>query len=155
MKGNPKILEVLNQLLERERDGIRQYSTHSAICDSYGYAKLVEYLDARAKDEMRHASMLKDRLLFFGSLPTAKQFDKTNIDFKVSKQFVNDHEAELGSANAYNEAIKLAEEVGDNATRKILTEILVDEDRHINDIENYQYQIYQMSEGVFLSTQTD
>jgi bacterioferritin len=67
----------------------------------------------------------------------------------------NDHAAEAGAIKAYNEAIKLAGDVNDFATREILEEILNDEDRHIDEIEELQDQIGHMTLPVFLSTQVE
>ena len=65
----------------------------------------------------------------------------------------NDHAAEAGAIKAYNEAILLAGEVKDFATREILEEILTDEDRHIDEIEELQDQIGHMTLPIFLTTQ--
>jgi bacterioferritin len=40
MKGNDKLLAVLNQLLADELTAINQYMVHSEMCDNWGYAKL-------------------------------------------------------------------------------------------------------------------
>ena len=71
----------------------------------------------------------------------------------MPKQFEGDHGLEAGAIKAYNDAIALAVEVADNATRELLEEILEDEDRHIEGIEERQDQIRQMGEQLFLSTQ--
>lgn len=71
----------------------------------------------------------------------------------VSKQLENDRIAEDGAIKAYNEAIILAGEVKDYATRDFLQQILNDEDRHMDGIEELQDQINQMTLQVFLSTQ--
>ncbi len=68
-------------------------------------------------------------------------------------QLANDNEAETGAIAAYNNAIALAGEVKDFATRDLLQEILNDEDAHMDGIEALQNQIQQMSLQVFLTTQ--
>ena len=79
--------------------------------------------------------------------------EKMSIGADVPLQLAGDHSLEMGSIKAYNTAIKQAGEVGDFATREILEHILQDEDRHIDDIEELQDQIGQMTLPIFLSTQ--
>ena len=69
-------------------------------------------------------------------------------------EFPLKHKTESETIIFYNEAIKLAGEVNDFATRLILEEILNDEDKHIDKIEEFQDQIQQMSIQMFLSMQT-
>jgi len=71
----------------------------------------------------------------------------------VPKQLANDHDAEVDAIKSYNDAIKLAGDVKDFATREILEGILGDEDRHVDDIEALQNQIEQMTLPIFLTTQ--
>jgi bacterioferritin len=76
-----------------------------------------------------------------------------SIGADVPKQLGGDHELEMGAIKSYNDAIVLAGEVKDFATREILEKILKDEDRHIDQIEELQDQISQMSIQNFLITQ--
>ena len=59
----------------------------------------------------------------------------------------------LGAVKSYNAAIKLAQEVGDNATKELLDSILKDEDAHVDEIETQQDQIKQMGLPQYLSNQ--
>jgi bacterioferritin len=79
--------------------------------------------------------------------------NKIMIGATVDKQLANDHTAEEGAIKAYNDAIILAGEVKDYATRDLLQDILNDEDAHIDGIEELQDQIEQMSIQIFLTTQ--
>ena len=78
---------------------------------------------------------------------------KITIGADIAKQLANDHAAEAEAIVAYNQAIKLAGEVADFATRQILESILKDEDAHIDKIEELQDQISQMGAAIFLTTQ--
>ena len=71
----------------------------------------------------------------------------------MQEQVDNDHAAEVPTIKDYNDAIKLASEVGDNATRDKLKQILMDEDRHVDELEDLQDELEQMGTQVFLSTQ--
>ncbi len=154
MKGNKKLIDKLNFLLADELTAINQYMVHSEMCADWGYEKLHKHFEKRAIDEMKHAEKLIGRIIFLEGTPVVSKLGKISIGADVSKQLANDHEAEMGAIKAYNEVIKLAGDVADFATREMLENILMDEDRHIDEIEELQDQISQMTLQVFLSTQT-
>ncbi|MBP7033948.1 MAG: bacterioferritin [Syntrophobacterales bacterium] len=153
MKGDPKLLATLNALLADELTAISQYMVHSEMAEAWGYKKLHEAFEKRAIDEMKHAETLIGRILFLEGSPTVSKLNKMMIGADVPKQLAGDRGLEMGAVKAYNEAIILAGEVKDFATRQILEKILADEDRHIDQIEEMQDQIQQMSLQIFLSTQ--
>jgi bacterioferritin len=153
MKGNEKLLETLNSLLADELTAISQYIVHAEMCESWGYGKLHEHFQKRAVDEMKHAEKLIGRILFLEGRPVVSELRKMSIGETVPKQLEGDRGLEMGAVKAYNEAIALAAQVGDNATKELLDHILLDEDRHIDEIEEKQDQIRQLGEQIFLSVQ--
>jgi bacterioferritin len=126
---------------------------HSEMCDDLGYEKLHKHFEKRAIDEMKHAEKLIGRILFLEGLPVVSTLNKITIGADVPKQLENDRKAEIGAIKAYNDAIILAGEVKDYATRDFLQQILNDEDDHMDGIEALQSQIEQMTLQVFLTTQ--
>ena len=155
MKGNDKLLNTLNSLLADELTAINQYMVHSEMCDDWGYEKLHKHFEKRAIDEMKHAEKLIGRILFLEGTPVVTNLKKIMIGATVDKQLANDHTAEEGAIKAYNDAIVLAGEVKDYATRDLLQNILNDEDTHMDGIEELQDQIEQMSIQIFLTTQVN
>ncbi|MGI6189533.1 MAG: bacterioferritin [Clostridiales bacterium] len=155
MRGNPKLIEALNALLADELTAINQYIVHAEMCEDWGYGKLHEGFEKRSIQEMIHAEKLIGRILFLGGKPIVTQLNKINIGEDVPQQLKNDHAAEEGAIKAYNDAIALASEVGDNATKDILEQILKDEDRHIDELEELIDQVEQMSLPIFLTTQIE
>jgi len=153
MKGDPKLIETLNSLLADELTAINQYMVHSEMCDNWGYEKLHKHFEKRAIDEMKHAEKLIGRILFLEGLPIVTNLRKIFIGADVPKQLEHDRKSEEEAIKAYNDAIVLAGEVKDFATREVLESILKDEDRHIDEIEELQDQINQMSIQIFLTTQ--
>ena len=154
MKGNDKVIEAMNSLLADELTAVSQYIVHGEICENWGYGKLHALSQKRAIDEMKHAEKLIARILFLEGKPVVSNLRKMTISDEVAKQFENDRGLELGAVKGYNDAIALCMKVGDNATKEILDDILMDEDRHVDEIEEKQDQMTQMGNGVFLSTQT-
>ena len=152
MKGNPKLIATLNDLLADELTAINQYMVHSEMAEAWGYKKLHEAFEKRAIDEMKHAEVLIVRILFLEGTPTVSKLNKMMIGADVPKQLAGDRALEMGAVKAYNEAIILAGEVKDFATRQLLEKILGDEDKHIDQIEEMQDQIQQMTLQIFLTT---
>ncbi|HOK02969.1 MAG TPA: bacterioferritin [Spirochaetota bacterium] len=153
MKGNQKLIDMLNYLLADELTAINQYMVHSEMCANWGYDKLHKSFEKRAIDEMKHAEKLIGRILFLEGIPIVTSLNKINIGSDVPAQIKNDIHAEEGAIKAYNEAIKLASEVGDNATKELLDHILLDEDAHMDKLEEIMDQINQMGIQIFLTTQ--
>ena len=155
MKGNEKTLETLNTLLADELTAISQYMVQSEMCADWGYEKLHEAIEKRAIDEMKHAEKLIGRIIFLEGKPIVSNLNKINIGATVDAQHKNDHEAEEMAIKAYNNAIKLAVEVGDNGTRDLFEEILEDEEEHIDWIESQLDQIDQMGMQIYLGEQLE
>jgi len=153
MKGDPKLIKVLNSLLADELTAINQYMVHSEMCDAWGYDKLHKAIEKRAVVEMKHAEKLIGRILFLEGIPIVSELKKLFIGADIPKMFANDHKAEEGAIKAYNEAIILAGNLKDYATRDLLQSILNDEDGHIDEIEEILDQIGQMGLQAFLTTQ--
>jgi len=154
MKGSPQLIETLNALLAHELSVVNQYIVHSEMCANWGYEKLHNQFEKRAIEEMKHAETLIARILFLDGLPVVSQINPVHIGSDVPKQLEYDRDKEVFAIEAYNAAIKLAGEVNDFATREILEKILLDEDNHIDKIEELQDQISHMTLPLFLSIQT-
>jgi len=153
MKGNEKLILTLNSLLADELTAINQYIVHSEMCANWGYTKLHDNFENRAKDEMKHAEKLIGRILFLEGKPIVSELRKINIGADVLKQLENDHASEADAIRAYNDAIRLAGDVNDFATREVLESILQDEDKHIDGIEELLDQIKHMTLQLFLTMQ--
>lgn len=153
MKGSPKVIETLNSLLADELTAINQYMVHAEMCENWGYGKLGEAIEKRSIDEMKHAEKLISRILFLEGIPIVSDLHKMHIGSDVNKMFASDNVLETDAVKSYNDAIVTCGEERDFATREILEKILNDEDKHIDDIEEVQDQIEQMSLQIFLSTQ--
>jgi bacterioferritin len=153
MKGDEKVIEVLNSLLADELTAINQYMVHAEMCENWGYDKLGKTIQKRSIEEMKHAEKLIGRILFLEGIPIVGVLKKMHIGTDVLKMFSSDHVLEAGAIKSYNAGIVLCGSSRDYATREVLEAILNDEDRHIDGIENVQDQIRQMGIQVFLSTQ--
>ena len=153
MKGNQKLIDKLNDLLSDELTAINQYIVHAEIVENWGYGKLYAMIHERAITEMKHANALIERILFLEGRPIVNRLKEIRISEEVPNMLKGDLGLELGAVKAYNEAIALAVEVKDNATKEILDDILKDEDAHVDNIEEQLDQIEQMGCQLYLTTQ--
>ncbi len=153
MKGNEQLLESLNHLLAEELTAINQYTVHAEMAENWGYGKLHSSVWKRTITEMKHAEKLIERILFLEGRPNVSNLNPIHIGEEIPRQLENDLAAEMTAVADYNVAIRLAVDVGDNATKELLEQILKDEDAHVDEIEEKQDQIQQMGLPHFLSTQ--
>ena len=155
MKGNDKLVVVLNQLLADELTAISQYMVHSEMCGNWGYEKLHKAIEHQAHEEMQHAEWLIERIIFLEGMPVVSKLNPIKIGLTVLEIVSNDQEDELGAIRAYNSAIGLAHEVADQATADLLLKILKMEEGHVDWAEIQRAQIEQMGLENYLSNQTE
>jgi len=154
MKGNEKIIAMLNDFLADELTAVNQYIVHAEMCDNWGYGKLHDAIQKRAIEEMKHAEKLIARILFLEGIPIVSELKKISIGAKVDLQLKNDHVAEAGAIQAYNDGIRLCLELGDGGTRELIEDNLQDEETHIDWLEAQLDQIAQMGLQNYLLGQT-
>ena len=155
MKGEAKVIESLNQLLADELTAISQYMVHSEMCDNWGYGKLHKAIEKQAIDEMHHAEWLIGRIIFLEGTPVVSKLNPLKIGKTVPEMVANDKEAELGAVRAYNAGVRVAVEIGDEASADLMRRILKDEEDHEDWNEAQQDQIGQMGLENYLSLQTN
>ncbi|HEX9679813.1 MAG TPA: bacterioferritin [Anaerolineales bacterium] len=153
MKGNEKLISVLNQLLADELTAISQYMVHAELCANWGYQKLHEAVEKQARDEMHHAEWLIQRIIFLEGMPVVSKLNPMQLGKTVPEIIGNDQEAEVAAVRAYNGGIRLAHEVDDQATTDLLTTILKMEEGHVNWAEEQRAQIEQMGLENYLARQ--
>jgi len=153
MKGNKKLLTVLNSLLADELTAINQYMVHSEMCENWGYNNLHMAIRKQAMDEMHHAEWLIERIIFLEGLPVVSKLNPMKIGKTVSEMIANDNSDELSAVRSYNDAIKLSREVDDQGTVDLLTKILKMEEGHVDWAEIQRAQITQMGLENFLTSQ--
>jgi len=155
MKGNDNLLNVLNSLLADELTAINQYMVHAEMCENWGYGKLHKAIYKQAIDEMHHAEWLIERIIFLEGIPIVSKLNTIRIGKNIPEIIRNDYEDETGAVKSYNEGIKLAREVKDEATAELLRKILNMEESHIDWAEIQIEQIEQMGVANYLVGQID
>jgi bacterioferritin len=153
MKGNDKLIAVLNELLSDELTAISQYMVHAEMCDNWGYPRLHKAIEKQAIDEMHHAEWLIGRIIFLEGSPVVSKLSPMKIGATVPEIISNDEQAELGAVRAYNAGIRLGHDVDDQSTVDLLTEILKMEEGHVDWAEAQRDQIRMMGLENYLSVQ--
>ena len=153
MKGNAKVLELLNDALSEELTAINQYFLHSEICENWGYDFLHEHIRKESIDEMKHAEKLCERILFLEGQPNMTRYGQVRIGGKIEEMLANDLALEISAVAMYNRAIGACSEVGDHGTREMLQGILKDEEGHLDWIETQIALIKELGVANYLSRQ--
>jgi bacterioferritin len=154
MKGNNKVIAQLNQALKEELTAINQYFLHAEMCDNWGYHRLGSYIKKQSIDEMKHAEMIIERLLFLDATPKM-EYMELSIGANVKAQLEADLKLEHNAVAMYNKSIQIARDAGDDASRDIFSRLLKDEEEHVDWLEMQMHQIKEIGYERYLSNQTD
>jgi bacterioferritin len=153
MKGDERVVKKLDELLCDELTAIMQYVVHGEMCANWGYQRLHQAVENRARQEMHHAEKLIARIIFLQAAPTVSRLNQVHIGADVPRQ-LQSLEAEVHTNSMYNEAIHLSDEANDAVTRGLLESIVKEEDGHVDWLEEQLDQIAQLGVPLYLSTQT-
>jgi len=153
MKGDAKVIDLLNEILTGELTAINQYFLHAKMCENWGYKRLYEHIRKESIDEMKHADALIERVLFLEGLPNLQRLGKLNIGQTVIEQLKNDLAVELEAVPRLNKAITECRTIGDNGTVELLENILTSEEEHIDWLEQQLELVKQIGEAHYLAQQ--
>lgn len=154
MRGNKKVLKILNTLLTGELSAADQYFVHSRMYQDWGFDKLFQRISHEAEEELQHADQLIGRILFLGGTPNVASRDPLRIGTDVPSMLANDLTLELEVVAALKKAIKLTEDEQDYQTREILEVLLKDtEEDHTYWLEKQLGLISKISLENYLQTQ--
>ncbi|MGI8692011.1 MAG: bacterioferritin [Geodermatophilaceae bacterium] len=151
MQGDARVLELLNEQLTSELTAINQYFLHAKMQENWGYPKLAAHTRAESIDEMRHAEVLTDRILFLEGLPNYQRLLPLRVGQTVKEQFDCDMKIELEVVERLRPAVGYCREVGDTTTARIFEEILADEEHHVDYLETQLDLIEALGEPLYLA----
>src|SRR5207245_7846027 len=97
MQGNPKVIAHLNEALKEELTAINQYFLHAEMCENWHYDKLAGYIKKQSIDEMKHAEVLIERILFLDGTPNLTELMKLTVGRNVKEQLESDLKLEIGA----------------------------------------------------------
>jgi bacterioferritin len=155
MRGDDEIIALLNEQLTSELTAINQYFLHAKMQQNWGLTKLAAYTKSESIDEMRHAELLTDRILFLEGLPNYQRLFPLRIGQTVREQLESDLAIETEVVERLRPGIKVCRDKGDITTAKLFEDILADEEHHIDYIETNLELIDRLGEQLYLAQLVD
>jgi bacterioferritin len=153
MKGDAKIIDILNEVLTAELTAINQYFVHAEMCENWGFERLHGIIRKHSIGEMKHAEELIERVLFLEGIPNVQRLGKIVIGENVQEIFKADYALELDALPRLQQGIETCRELGDNNSRHLLEEILEDEEEHVDWLEAQMSLIEQVGLQNYLTEQ--
>jgi bacterioferritin len=153
MKGDPRIIDMLNEVLTGELTAVNQYFLHARICLNWGYQFLGKKIYEESIEEMRHADKLIERILFLEGLPNLQKLNKLSVGQTVIEILKHDLANELQTVPRLNKGIQLSRDVGDNGSETLLTKILVESEEHVDWLEAQLTLVSQVGDAQYLAQQ--
>ena len=144
MKGDEKVIEFLNKALTNELTAINQYWLHYRVLKDWGVHKLADYERHESIDEMKHADVLAERVLFLNGLPNFQAIHKLKVGETVEEILKADLAVELEAIPLLKDAIEHCEKVRDYVSREIFERILESEEEHVDFLETQFDMIERM-----------
>ncbi|MDP9791905.1 bacterioferritin [Catenuloplanes nepalensis] len=155
MHGDARVIEFLNEQLTAELTAINQYFLHAKMQENWGYTVLAKHTRAESIDEMRHADVLTDRILFLEGLPNYQKLFALRIGETVKEQFDCDMKIEREAVDRLREGASYMRSIGDITSAKLFEEILADEEHHIDYLETQLHLIEKFGEALYLQNVTE
>ncbi|MCO4792395.1 MAG: bacterioferritin [Bacteriovoracaceae bacterium] len=153
MKGDAKIIDLLNGVLTRELTAINQYFLHSRILQDWGLDKIGALEYNASIDEMKHADQLIKRILFLEGIPNVQKLDKVTIGSNIEEIIAADLAVENAAVPYLKDCIAYAESVKDFVTRDLFSSILESEEEHVDWLETQQGLLEKVGVERYMQTQ--
>ncbi|GAA1744226.1 bacterioferritin [Luedemannella helvata] len=154
MQGDARVIEFLNEQLTAELTAINQYFLHAKMQENLGYTTLAAYTRHESIDEMRHAEILTDRILFLDGLPNYQKLFALRIGETVKEMFECDMKIEVEAVDRLRRGIEYMRSIGDVTSANIFESILADEETHVDYLETQLGLIESLGEKLYLQNVT-
>ena len=153
MKGDPEVIEILNEVLTSELTAINQYFIHSRMCENWGYQKLAKQKREESIEEMKHADELIERILYLDGVPNMQRMNTVKVGEDVVEQHKHDLALETEAIARLNRGIELCVAKSDNGSREMLEGILKSEEEGADFVEAQLSIIDEIGVAAYLAEQ--
>jgi bacterioferritin len=155
MQGDSQVIEFLNEQLTAELTAINQYFLHAKMQENFGWVKLAKHTRAESIDEMRHAEILTDRILFLDALPNYQRLFPLRIGQTIPQMFQADMAVEVEAVGRLRRGIEYLRSVADVTSANLFESILADEEQHIDYLETQLGLLDQIGEQRYIAQQIE
>jgi len=153
VRGDARVIELLNEVLTAELTAVNQYFIHAKMCDNWGYARLAKHDRDESIGEMKDAESLIERILYLEGVPNLQRLGNVMVGETVPEQLRLDLQNERDAIDRLNRGIALCVEVGDNGSRDLLEDILEGEEEHADWLETQLSIIDDVGDAHYLAQQ--
>ena len=151
MRGDKQVIEFLNEQLSAELTAINQYFLHAKMQENFGWVKLAQHTKAESIDEMRHAEILTERILFLDGLPNYQRLFPLRIGQTIKQMLESDMAVEVEAVDRLRRGSEYMRSVSDITSAKLFEEILADEEGHIDYLETQLQLVDTLGEQLYLA----
>ncbi len=151
MQGDPEVIEFLNEQLTGELTAINQYFLHAKMQENFGWTKLAKYTMHESIDEMKHAEVLTDRILFLDGLPNYQRLFHVRVGQTLTEMFQADRQVEVEAIDRLKRGIEVMRAKGDITSANIFESILKDEEHHIDYLDTQLELVEKLGEALYIA----
>jgi len=153
MKGNPDVVEALNEVLTAELTAINQYFIHAKMCANWGYQRLATKKRAESLEEMQHADKVMERILYLEGTPNVQRLFPVGVGEDPIEQHKLDLALEVDAVERLNKAIALCRDKADSGSRELLEGILLNEEEGPDWLEAQLHLVKEVGKEAYLAEQ--
>jgi bacterioferritin len=153
VRGDPKVIEALNEVLTAELTAINQYFIHHKMCENWGYQRLSKKKKEESIGEMKHADSIIERILYFDGIPNMQRLSPIRVGENPIEQHKLDLAVETEAIDRLNRSIALCREKSDNGSRELLESILESEEESADWLEAQLHIVDEIGAERYLAEQ--
>ncbi len=153
MRGDPEVIEALNEVLTAELTAINQYFIHHKMCENWGYQRLSKKKREESIDEMKDADVIIERILYFDGIPNMQRLSPIRVGENPIEQHKLDLALETSAIDRLNRCISVCREKGDNGSRELLESILDGEEESADWLEAQLHIVDEIGSERYLAEQ--
>ena len=120
--------------------------------ENFGWTKLAAHTKAESIDEMRHAELLTDRILFLEGLPNYQRLFTLRVGHTLPEMFDADMAVELEAIDRLRRGAAYMREIGDITSATIFEAILADEETHVDYLETQIDLLAALGEPLYIQS---